>query len=233
MDIRSIENGYLIAEAPGIILDEKAKEQLKTLSAGCDDEMDEMLSEAAPLAVPKAVFTVAEVLHTAPGSIKVNGIEVKSELMSKNFAGLSRAFPYICTVGAELERWSEKYSGDPLSEYWADEIKKAYLYAFIPSFRGAVADRYGIKGRFPSMNPGSLEKEWPISGQEQLFSMLGGREAIKRNIGVTLTDSFLMLPSKTVSGISFESEHDYENCMLCPRVSCPNRRAKYDPSLEK
>ncbi|MBO4216590.1 MAG: vitamin B12 dependent methionine synthase [Clostridia bacterium] len=230
MEIRNTENGFIIAEAPGITLGEKAAEQLTGLSAGCDDEMSEMLSEAAPLAVPKAIFTVAEVLHTAPDAVRINGVDVVSSLMSKNFSGLSRAFPYICTVGTELERWSEKYSDDPLASYWADEIKKAYLYAFVPLFRGAVAERYGVKGRFPSMNPGSLEKEWPISGQEQLFAMLGGKESVKERIGVTLTDSYLMLPSKTVSGICFESEHDYENCMLCPRVSCPNRRAPFDAS---
>ena len=165
--------------------------------------------------------------------VTVNGVTVRSALMKKNFGGLSRVFPFVCTSGEGLERWSARYSDDPLASYWADEIKKAYLYAFIPVFRSAVAERYGVKGRFPSMNPGSLEKEWPISGQEQLFAMLGGRENVKKYTGVTLTESFLMLPSKTVSGICFESETDYENCMLCPRVSCPNRRAPFDASKLK
>ena len=61
-----------------------------------------------------------------------------------------------------------------------------------------------------------------------LFSLIGDAEAA---IGVRLTDSFLMLPTKSVSGIRFTAGSDWENCMLCPRPVCPNRRAKYDPVL--
>jgi len=36
------------------------------------------------------------------------------------------------------------------------------------------------------------------------------------------------VPLKSGSGIWFPSESHYENCMLCPRTDCPNRRAPYD-----
>ncbi len=227
MIFNDFENGITVVEAPGISLDEKAVARLYKLAAGCDDEMEEMLESAASAASPAAMFRVAGVEFTDDGFPSVDGTVVRSELMARNFRGLSRAFPYICTVGKGLEEWSLGYADDPLAGYWADEVKKEYLYAFVPKFRLALAERFAIKGKLPSMNPGSLEKEWPISGQEQLFSMLGGKGYVKETIGVTLTDSFLMLPSKTVSGISFESEKDYENCMFCPRVSCPGRRAPY------
>jgi hypothetical protein len=74
------------------------------------------------------------------------------------------------------------------------------------------------------MNPGSL-KEWPLIGQRELFAILG-RDYIFENIGVRLSDSMLMLPSKTVSGLGFESEKDYHNCIYCPLKDCPNRRAE-------
>jgi hypothetical protein len=48
---------------------------------------------------------------------------------------------------------------------------------------------------------------------------------------VTLTDSFLMVPTKSVSGIVFPTEVSFESCRLCPRSDCPGRRAKYDPNL--
>ena len=232
MIFRDLENGLTLTAEPTLSLGEGAVGRLRALAAGCEDELDELIEEASALASPAAIYTVAA-LEADDRSVTVNGVRVVSALMHKNFSGLSRVFPYICTAGTELERWSEKYSDDPLSSYWADEIKKAYLYAFVPLFKKAVAERYAVKGKLPSMNPGSLEKEWPISGQEQLFAMLGGRETVKELIGVTLTESFLMLPSKTVSGVMFESETDYENCMLCPRVSCPNRRAAFDASKLK
>ena len=77
------------------------------------------------------------------------------------------------------------------------------------------------------MAPGSLA-DWPITQQQQLFSLFGDVEA---KIGVRLTDSFLMLPMKSVSGVYFPTETSFESCRLCPRKVCPGRRAPYDPKL--
>jgi hypothetical protein len=48
---------------------------------------------------------------------------------------------------------------------------------------------------------------------------------------VELTDSFLMVPNKSVSGLRFPTETSVENCQLCPREVCPGRRTPYDPKL--
>ena len=74
------------------------------------------------------------------------------------------------------------------------------------------------------MNPGSLP-DWPITEQAKLFSLLGDVKAL---IGVTLTESMLMLPTKSVSGVYFETERNFENCELCARENCPGRRKPFD-----
>jgi hypothetical protein len=79
------------------------------------------------------------------------------------------------------------------------------------------------------MSPGRLE-DWPIEEQKPLFSLLGGKE---RKIGVQLTDSCLMLPAKTVSGLAYASEVSFESCKLCPRPACEGRKAAYSPELAK
>ncbi len=78
------------------------------------------------------------------------------------------------------------------------------------------------------MNPGSLE-DWPITQQKQLFSIFGNVEDL---IGVKLTDSFLMIPRKSVSGIYFPTEVMFYSCQLCQRKNCEERQAPYDKSLE-
>ena len=45
--------------------------------------------------------------------------------------------------------------------------------------------------------------------------LVNGIEGI--GIGVTLTDTFLMLPNKTVSGIFYPTEVDFVTCQLCHR----------------
>jgi len=77
------------------------------------------------------------------------------------------------------------------------------------------------------MAPGSLV-DWPIEEQAPLFKLLGD---VENSIGVKLTDSLLMLPAKSISGIYFPTEVSFFSCQLCPRQRCESRKAKYDPGL--
>lgn len=188
------------------------------------DEVAEMLDSAEKAARPFALFSVMPVDQKYEGSVVINGITIKSELMRSNFDSVYRVFPYIATCGSSIEEWSQQYADDPLSEYYADEIKKIYLSKMISKLFSHIKETYDIKSHYSTMNPGSI-KQWPLSGQRELFAILG-RDYIYEKIGVRLTDSMLMLPSKTVSGIGFEGDRDYHNCTYCPIENCPGRRAK-------
>jgi hypothetical protein len=80
-----------------------------------------------------------------------------------------------------------------------------------------------------SMNPGSGDRRlWPLEEQGVLFGLLGN---VTESIGVILTESWLMMPNKSVSGFYFKTDKTYHNCQLCQRQPCPNRRAPFDPIL--
>lgn len=70
--------------------------------------------------------------------------------------------------------------------------------------------------------------DWPLPEQRPVFSILGD---VTEAIGVRLTDSFLMIPHKSVSGIQFSTVETFESCQLCGREVCPARRAPYDRDL--
>ena len=100
------------------------------------------------------------------------------------------------------------------------------LAAALDQLHTHLEEKYHL-GRVKAMNPGSLE-DWPIGQQKELFRILGD---VKSAIGVELTDSCLMLPMKSASGILFQTESNFESCQLCPRKNCPNRRARYKEHL--
>ena len=125
--------------------------------------------------------------------------------MAVNFSHIHRAFPYVATCGTEVQVWSAGIT-DMLQVFWMDVVRACILFKAIDHLNGHLKD--GLKlGDFSSINPGSLP-DWPITEQPKLFSMLGG---VKAAIGVTLTESMLMLPSKSVSGIYFQAETSFEN----------------------
>lgn len=218
-----LEKGaFQVAALEGDVLTEKDREALlKLTNEDWEDELMELMDEADRIARPVALFAVCSVDENAA----VNDVTIPSDMVVEKLRDKNRCFPYIATCGPELEAWSKKYEDDILAGFWADEIKKKFLFHITQSVLRHIKEHYRTAGHLAAVNPGSL-KEWPVSGQQELFAILGGRSFVEENIGVIYTDSFLMLPSKTVSGIAFESEVFYENCQHCPLSRCPNRRAK-------
>ena len=192
------------------------------------EELTDMLDEAFPLADPVVLFGVCPVSSDTQ-QVSVNGVVIPSDLVFEKLKDKNRCFPYICTCGTALEQWSKQYAGDLLAEYWADEIKKYFLMRIRMEWIAWLKNEYKTGTHLPSLNPGSIAA-WPINGQAELFAILGGRDFVETQIGVIYTTSFLMLPSKSVSGIAFESETFYENCQYCPIENCPGRRAKRLPN---
>ena len=82
-------------------------------------------------------------------------------------------------------------------------------------------------GNLSIMTPGSL-KDWPIEEQRPLFTILGDTV---NTIGVHVTESLVMFPTHSISGIMFPTEIRFESCQLCPRKKCSGRRAPYDKDM--
>ncbi|HHW47766.1 MAG TPA: vitamin B12 dependent methionine synthase [Clostridiaceae bacterium] len=193
-----------------------------------DDDADtviKMAKEAQSIARPKALYKIAYIEEKGDNFVVINGVKFISRVMSVNLKDVHRVFPFVVTCGVELEDWSNTIS-DMLERYWADAIK---IQAMNCAFKAMEThlEEHVKPGKTACMNPGSLE-DWPISEQTKLFKLLGD---VRNTTGVLLTDSFLMVPVKSVSGIKFPTETDYENCQLCPRENCPGRRAPYDKDL--
>lgn len=188
-----------------------------------EDELGVLVRGALAVAKPHAAFRECRVEGVVEGRAILNGVEFGGGLLSSHLKDLSVAFPFVATCGTELAEWVEGLA-DPLLRYWADRIAEAALRAAVKSLTVAVDEAAGMT-RAASLNPGSLA-DWPLSEQVPLFRVLGDVEEL---VGVTLTASLMMKPTKSVSGIRFAVEEAFESCMLCPREACPERRAPYEP----
>lgn len=196
------------------------------MDAGDEDapRVREMALHAQEIGRPKAMFRESFIEDRSGDDVVIDGIRFTSRILRVNVEKIHRVFPYVATCGIELEKWAASLD-DMLQEYWADQIMRMALNAACDALRAEIARRSAAKTSV--MNPGSLA-DWPIEQQKPLFQLLGDPAA---SVGVRLTDSFLMLPSKSVSGIQFPAEVDFASCQLCSRAVCPGRRAPYDAGL--
>lgn len=197
----------------------------KLHAGGSIDELKMLVEQAAAIARPRALYGLAYIEERGDDYVVIDGVRFDSRVLRVNLEQAHRVFPYLATAGPELEKWATSLD-DVLLRFWADTIYESALRPALEALDAAVDERYR-PGHTARMNPGSL-KDWPIEQQGQLFRLLGDTRA---SLGVELTDSFLMIPRKSVSGIRFPMEGSFESCQLCPREKCPGRRAPYDATL--
>lgn len=199
------------------LLDKLHMKQESSYSA----ELERMATEAQLLARPKIMYKEAAIEVRGDDFVVIDKIKFTSRLLRENMEEALKAYPFVVTCGTELEAWSKQYE-DYFANFCADAIKEMALRSAINMFEAHLDKEFGL-GHAVNMNPGGLA-EWPITEQIHVFDLLGNVEEL---IGVRLTESCLMLPIKSVSGIRFPKEGAFENCQLCPREKCPNRKAPY------
>jgi hypothetical protein len=188
-------------------------------------ELNHLLEQARPIAHPKAIYQIVYLNDRGEDWVEIQGERFDSRVLAVNLKNTHRVFPYLATCGSELQSWAASFD-DMLLNYWAEIVKEAALFNAIRVLNEDLEARYR-PGHTASMSPGSLQ-DWPIQQQVPLFHLFAGYTA---QIGVQLTDSLLMVPTKTVSGIRFPTEANFESCELCPREGCPGRSAVYNSEL--
>ena len=222
------------------------------------DEVNALIDQVGQLARPRALYEVAFVEERAAESVVIgeatrdleraleqgsappperrpaDGSDAQqgrarfvSKVLRANLDEVERVFPYVATCGQELDAVSIE-SDDVFGQFCRDHLKEMALRAAMAHLVTHLKESYSLE-TLVSMNPGSGDiNVWPIQQQRELFAFFGDAP---ESIGVVLTDSCLMVPNKSVSGLFYPSEDGFQSCQLCHREKCPNRRAPFDPHL--
>ncbi|MFW6338762.1 MAG: methionine synthase [Alkalispirochaetaceae bacterium] len=216
----------VISEIPFSLNRKHFKKMVRTESyPELEDELDRFLDSADAVTRPKAMYREDFVEEVGEEAVKIAGAEFTSEILAEKLGVVPRVFPYIATCGAELDEMDLSEYDMMLSGLWHSTYKMQALGAAANHLKKLLKERFEIK-ILSSINPGSGNVDvWPVDQQIPLFSLFGDTEAA---LGVRLTDSCLMVPDKTISGIYFPSKIEYCNCHSCTRENCPSRRAPYE-----
>ena len=196
----------------GLKLDERRSQKL-----GVED----IFKTAAALIHPQAIFGEAYVRKRGLGQIEIDGVEFRSRVLAKHLEHIERVFPYVLTIGDSLENKSRS-SGNIITKLVLETVGDLALGSGLEHVQRHISDHYRLDTT-SHMGPGQLD--WPIEQQRELFSLLGH---VKDTIGVALTESSMMVPRKSISGIIFPTEETFVTCQLCQRNKCPSRKAAFD-----
>ena len=190
-------------------------------------ELGALIDVAGKVGKPKAAYAVSFVEDRDGDTVSVGGISFRSRTLVRNLQSTERVFPLVATCGHEMDD-ARPANGDMLKKFWWDLIKSELLAAANRHLSDHLHHKFRL-GKTAIMRPGSGDASvWPIEQQRELFALLGD---VRQAIGVRLTDSFLMVPNKTTSGILFPTEVDFRSCEVCHRENCPSRQASFNKQL--
>ena len=189
--------------------------------------VEDLVHIAQPLIEPKVIYKLCFIEEKLAEGVIIEGQQFTSMVLRKNLDKIERVFPFVITIGKKFGEKLETCT-DLLEKFYFDTIGNVALNQVRMALRDHLKQQYALE-KTAFMAPGSLPN-WPIEQQKPLFKLLGDVQA---SIGVELTESLLMLPAKSVSGIYFPTETSFFSCQLCPRERCESRKAKYDEKLAR
>jgi hypothetical protein len=195
------------------------------------NRLEEMALELAEtvrkIARPRAIYQISHARVIDNATVDIDSAIFTSKVLSKLLRNRDTVFPFIATVGKELEELPIP-PRDMMRNFCLDSIKIVVLVNAVDYLAEHIKEKHNIP-RAALLNPGEIE-DWHITQQKPLFSLF---KDVERKIGVSLTSGGVMKPIKSRSGIVFPNDTGFLSCQLCTQLKCPGRRAKYDPELQQ
>ena len=182
-----------------------------------------MIEESLQLVEPKAVFSYFEVEEVEGEHVILeNGEVLTGTILADMLECGQKTAPYVITIGARLEtRVSQLTKSNVVQAFLLDRIGSIALRMAKRKVELLVAKELGdkISDFSPGEGTGIL---FGIKQQTVLFRMLQP----KKNIGVSLTSGYLMIPQKSVSGLFAPTDQEYVACSYCPK-ECEDRKSTF------
>ncbi len=147
---------------------------------------------------------------------------LSSKSLSKNLSGCRQAILFAATTGAEGERLQKRTAiTSPAKAVVLDALGTAAIEHFCDTLCRRWAAQFPGQRLRPRFSPGYGDV--PLELQKTLLSCLDSH----RKAGITLTQSLLMVPQKSVSAMvgigSTGCETALHDCQLCDKTDCQFR----------
>ncbi len=189
-------------------------EALASLARQCVDEFSEIARyRACRLILPVAV---------EGEGVDFGAFSLFSRSLFKHLAGCHKAILFAATTGAEGERLLRRTAvTSPAKAVVLDAVGTAAIESFCDALCRRWAEEFAPHSLRPRFSPGY--GDLPLELQKTLLACLDS----SRKVGITLTQSLLMIPQKSVSAMvgigAGGCESKWHDCTLCDKSDCPFR----------
>ena len=177
------------------------------------------------MAEPNCVYQRFPLKFPEDGAVEIGDIRIRSAALRRNLDGCTGAYLFAATLGADVDRLISRLAAlGHVSEAAAAQAAAAALIEDVCDEAGEsmrkIAAARGLKLR-PRFSPGY--GDFSIEHQRDIARVLD----TARHIGLTVTDSLMLAPMKSVTAVIGVAETGGcadGGCADCDKTDCDFRR---------
>lgn len=185
---------------------------------------EECILELSAVLRPQHIFQVFS-CEAANNHVTIGPMEIESKNLAANLDQCKQAILFAATLGTGTDFLLQRYSRmDMAKTVVLQAVAAATIEEYCDQCQKEIKNTLEAEGKYirPRFSPGY--GDFPLEYQKVLVPLLD----CPRKIGLTLTDSCLLAPSKSVTavmGISSSSNHcPIHGCEACENTTCQFRR---------
>jgi hypothetical protein len=186
--------------------------------------IDTCIAELSETSSPRSVSRTFDVI-LKPDAVTIGGVTIESRNLRRHIDGCREAVVFAATLGAQADLLLRRYSKIDMSR---TVILQACAAEMVESYCDdcglEIAEEAAKRGLFlrPRYSPGY--GDFSIVHQKDILGMLD----CQKRIGLTMTDSFMLAPSKSVTAVIGLTDQKQSchiaKCMDCKAADCPFRK---------
>lgn len=205
------------------------KETLRYLGQGTSADPDisrlaeSCLDEIKRISCPKSVYREFPILHIENNVIDIGAARFESKNLAKNLCGCDSLFLFAATLGIDADTQIRSYQrrGQMSRAVILDAAATAYIEEYCDHICDEIRMQHPSMHLRPRFSPGY--GDLVLQHHNDILMLTESR----KKIGLTLTDSLMLLPQKSVTaiiGLSSEECASETGCKGCSKVDCIYRR---------
>ncbi len=176
-------------------------------------------------AVPRMASGIFSIQFCAQNLIQIGSMQINSRHLGKHLQGCTAAILFAATLGSGVDRLMSRFAQTDTAmmavlQASAAEMLESYCDVCEDGFKREAAKKtLYLKSRF---SPGY--GDFDIHHQKDFIQLLN----LAKRIGLTMTDSFMLVPTKSVTaiiGVTAERQEKRLNkCAGCTAKNCSFRK---------
>lgn len=195
-----------------------------------DEAAMELIEEVCGLvrqdARPQAFYRIYPLELAGEGKLIIDSARITSRNLEKNMTGCSQVILMAATLGPQVDRRLRLLGKtDVTKQVVMQSASAAYLEAYLDLLQDELRGRAAEEGWYirPRFSPGY--GDFLLEYQTWMAAEL----EMQKRLGIVLSDSLMMIPSKSVTalmGVSRQDIHCLHNgCEVCGKSDCAFRRS--------